>query len=369
MSQVLKYKEVFGKILESKLPFVLYKKPEEEDVYGFIQKDVNIWFVQDFEKDQGFVFSPYEGEEEKILLKSDARLTFEMDDLDISTAYKGMNVQGLFNDSVVAPDTEADKQKHINVVNKAIDSLKKGEIDKVVLTRAELWKAGKVNFSAIYRDLVNTYDDAFVYIWFHPMVGMWIGATPELLIEKDDNYIHSTAIAGTRKYNNAEDSVIEWGSKELQEQKIVSDYIVEVFEKNLMTSIREFGPETIHAGKVEHLKTDITGEMSESTNFNYLIGSLHPTPAVGGVPLKKAKQFIKDNEGHRRDFYTGFLGELNIDNHTELYVNLRCLQVVRDGVKFFVGGGITEDSLAESEWEETVNKSNTLKDIVLNHLS
>ncbi len=195
---------------------------------------------------------------------------------------------------------------------------------------------------------------------------MWIGATPELLVERDEEYIHSTALAGTRDVESENE---DWGGKEILEQKLVSDYVVNVFEKNLLTSVREFGPETIQAGKLEHLKTDITGELTSSSNFNYLIGSLHPTPAVCGVPLLKSNDFIKGNEGYSRDFYTGFLGELNINNHTELYVNLRCLQVQNDGVKFFVGGGVTKDSVAELEWEETVNKSKTLKDIVLNHLS
>lgn len=368
MSQKLKYKEVFGKILQSKLPFVLYKKPEEEEVYGLIQKDVNMWFVQDFETDKGFVFAPYDNKEEKVLIKSDAKMTFDMGDLEVSVpdGYKSMDVNGLFSGDIIQPNFHTLEDSHIDLVKKGIEAVKAGKIDKVVLTRSELWEAKNIDFSAIFKDLVNAYDDAFVYIWFHPLVGMWIGATPELLVEKDDEYIHSTAIAGTRSILGGGEN---WGKKEKEEQKLVSDYVVDIFEKNLLSSIREFGPETIKAGNLEHLKTDITGELSSASNINYLINSLHPTPAVCGIPLAESVKFIKENEGYERNFYTGFLGELNIDNHTELYVNLRCLQVVREGVKFFVGGGITSDSKAEDEWTETVNKSKTLKDIVLNHLS
>jgi isochorismate synthase len=368
MSQELKYKEVFGKILQSKLPFVLYKKPEEDEVYGLIQKDVNMWFVQDFETDKGFVFAPYNNKEEKVLIKSDAKMTFDMGDLEVSTPanYKNIDVNGLFGSEIIAPDFSKLEDEHLEIVKKGIEAVKTGKLDKVVLTRAELWEAKKVDFSAIFKDLVNTYNDAFVYIWFHPLVGMWIGATPELLVEKDDEFIHSTAIAGTRNIIGGGDN---WNNKEKQEQKIVSDYVVNIFEKNLLSSIRQFGPETIQAGNLEHLKTDITGELSSASNINYLINSLHPTPAVCGIPLAEAKEFINKNEISQRNFYTGFLGELNIDNHTELYVNLRCLQVVKQGVKFFVGGGITTDSNPADEWTETVNKSKTLKDIVLNHLS
>ncbi|MCK5825149.1 MAG: chorismate-binding protein [Ichthyobacteriaceae bacterium] len=367
MGETLKYKEVFGKILESKLPFVLYKKPEEDDVYGIMQKNVNIWFVKDFDKDEGFVFSPYENEQERVLLKPDAKMKFEMDDLDITSGYKGLNVNGYFDQSVEQPDSLVNKIKHINIVEKAISDIKEGKLSKVVISREELWKAKKVDFAAVFQDLVNTYNDAFVYIWFHPMVGMWIGATPELLIERDDDYIHATSLAATRPLLEGVDE--EWGDKEKDEQQMVTDFVLDTFEKNLLTSIQVHGVETVQAGGVEHLKTDVTGELTSASDINYLINSLHPTPAVCGVPFHKAQRFLKEHEGYERNFYAGFLGEINMNNHTELYVNLRCMQVVRNGVKLFVGGGITKDSNAESEWDETVKKSNTLKDIVLNHLS
>lgn len=368
MSQPLKYKEAFNKILQSKLPFVLYKKPEEDEVYGLIQKDNNLWFVQDFEKEKGFVFSPYNNEKEKIILKSDAKIIFDMDDLDITMSYKKMDVNGLFSDGVKQINPETNKQKYLDLVNNAKKNIIAGTIDKVVISREELWEAQKVDFSAIFKDLINTYNDAFIYIWFHPQIGMWIGATPELLLERDDQYIHSVALAGTRKLN-ADNKKINWGEKEKVEHEMVSKYVKSIFERNLLTNIQKFAPETVEAGNIEHIKTDITGELSDNSDVNYLLRSLHPTPAVCGFPLKKAQEFIDENEGYDRDFYTGYLGELNIENHTELYVNLRCLQVQKKGVKFFAGGGITNKSMAEDEWDETESKLKTLKDIVLNHLS
>jgi isochorismate synthase len=360
----LKYKEAFAKILKSKLPFVLYSKPDEEDVYGFLQKDVNLWFVQDLEKDKGFVFAPYSSEQEKILIKSDAKLHFDMEGSDEGFNFKSMQVDNLFENKVEGPDQKIEKEKHIKLVSKAIESLKDGELDKVVIAREELWKANKVDFSAIYSDLVFEYPEAFVYIFFHPLVGMWIGATPELFLEFDDESAHSNSLAATKK----SDDNRAWTEKEEQEQQIVSDYIQEIFDKNMLNAVKTHGPRTVQAGALEHLKSDITGLVSEMTNFNYLINQLHPTPAVCGQPLDKAKEFIENNEGFNRYFYTGFLGELNIDDRSEFYVNLRCLQVVREGVKFFMGGGITAKSDPEAEWNETTAKSAVLKDIVLKHL-
>ena len=112
----------------------------------------------------------------------------------------------------------------------------------------------------------------------------------------------------------------------------------------------------------------------------------NPTPAVCGLPKDAAKQFILNNENYNREFYTGFLGELNmktqqkarlgkrnIENRaytytkrsTQLYVNLRCMQLKGNKAMVYVGGGITQSSIAEREWEETVSKSLVIKSILL----
>ena len=101
-----------------------------------------------------------------------------------------------------------------------------------------------------------------------------------------------------------------------------------------------------------------------------LIDKLHPTPAVCGLPKETAKQFILKNEGYDREFYTGFLGELNIDfrtfkkDNSDLFVNLRCMEVEKNTATIYVGCGITKDSIPEMEYIETVNKSMTIRKVV-----
>ena len=101
-----------------------------------------------------------------------------------------------------------------------------------------------------------------------------------------------------------------------------------------------------------------------------LIRALHPTPAVCGLPRENAKQFILENEQYNRSFYTGFLGELNfqknktVSESSSLFVNLRCMNIIDKKVSIFVGGGITKDSNAKKEWEETVSKSKVMKRVL-----
>ena len=132
------------------------------------------------------------------------------------------------------------------------------------------------------------------------------------------------------------------------------------------TDILKVSPiETIKAGNVLHLLTKIYGALKlDKYNLKNFINALHPTPAICGIPRKKAKQFILDSEGYNREFYTGFLGELNSEERSELYVNLRCMQLKQNNAIIYVGGGITKDSIPEKEWIETVNKTNTIKKVL-----
>ena len=91
---------------------------------------------------------------------------------------------------------------------------------------------------------------------------------------------------------------------------------------------------------------------------------MHPTPAVCGLPKQSAKDFILQNENYNRDFYTGFLGEINILNKTDLFVNLRCIQIVDNIAYIYIGCGITKDSIPDKEFLETVNKSITMKRVI-----
>ena len=114
----------------------------------------------------------------------------------------------------------------------------------------------------------------------------------------------------------------------------------------------------------------IEGVINKKSNLKEVVSVLHPTPAVCGFPMQKAKKFIFENEGYDRSYYTGFLGELNIKGDyinkpkSDLFVNLRCMQVVKNMAHIYVGCGITKDSIPEKEFLETVNKSMTMKIIL-----
>ena len=87
--------------------------------------------------------------------------------------------------------------------------------------------------------------------------------------------------------------------------------------------------------------------------------ALHPTPAVGGVPKQIALDFIGHHERLNRSLYSGFLGVVSPEQ-TSLYVNLRCMSIQDHMATVYVGGGITEKSDPQDEWQEVLQKANTM---------
>jgi isochorismate synthase len=144
---------------------------------------------------------------------------------------------------------------------------------------------------------------------------------------------------------------------------LVCRYIINCFKKIRLREYLEQGPKTVVAGNVMHLKTDYEVDMKE-VNFpqlgSVMLKLLHPTSAVCGMPLEASIQFLKEQEGYQREFYSGYLGPVNYQNESSIFVNLRCLQLLEGKARLYAGAGVTVDSVPEKEWEETEMKMKSL---------
>lgn len=357
---------------DSDLPFVLYRKPNKEIIRGILQKDDNLYITSTF-KESGFVFSPFDPDLNAILFP-----------LEKSKILSGFYTQPEFesvekkNVSELTPENELLKENHIQLVKKGIESIEINELKKVVLSRKEEVKIKEISNGAtiinLFERLINKYPSAFVYCWYHPSVGLWFGASPESLFSLEKKTFRTMSLAGTQKYD--EDTKVIWSEKEKEEQTLVTDFLETALEK-IVPILMISKPATVKAGNVIHLKTEVGGTINTRVcDIPCLIKRLHPTPAVCGLPKESAMNFIKENENYDREFYTGFLGELNFDDEAfenkvktkesfaDFYVNLRCMKVNKDIATIFVGGGITKDSLPEDEWNETVHKTSTMLQIL-----
>ncbi|WP_104733920.1 chorismate-binding protein [Hanstruepera ponticola] len=369
--------ELFFNVLEShyneSLPFVVYRKSNKTNLIGLLQNNTDINFVSSF-TESGFVMAPFDNENDPIIIPLKNAKHIETDD------YQEID----FNEHQEQFDSnQKDKQSHIDLVSKGIVAIKDEKFDKVVLSRKEDVEIKEGNPFKLFKKLLDSYPQAFVYCWFHPETGLWLGATPETLLEIENKRLTTMSLAGTKPYKGTVN--VNWSAKEIQEQKIVTDYLVEQLD-NQIDSLQISDTQTIRAGNLVHLKTMVSGILkSKGNSLKNVINKLHPTPAVCGFPKVAAKHFILENENYNRAFYTGYLGELNyeknqsrnrnfrnIENNayssikkvTNLFVNLRCMKLLGNKAQVYVGGGITSDSNPEQEWEETVAKTTTIKKVL-----
>ncbi|WP_273567097.1 chorismate-binding protein [Maribacter halichondriae] len=354
--------------LSKKLPFVVYRKPRASDLIAILQEDDQLHQISDY-TETGFLFAPFDTNGPSYFFKPDTVLR----DNTVLHKESGQNKTDL-NFHIVA------KTLHLALVEKGISEIKKGTFDKVVLSRNLEVECSKQPLE-LFQSLISKYDSALRYLWYHPKIGMWSGATPEILLRIENNRFTTMSLAGTQRF--IEDIDPTWDTKEIEEQKLVTQYIFEAL-KGKIIDLQVSETESVRAGMLWHLRTKLSGIMQNG--LAEIIKALHPTPAVCGLPKEAAKNFILQNENYNRDFYTGFLGELNfktdtarssnrrnIENRayksvkvsTELFVNLRCMQLTDQKAIIYVGGGITKDSHPEKEWEETVAKSKTMLNIVL----
>jgi len=320
--------------------FAIYRWPSEISV--------NYCSGPDSDKaGDGFTFTSFDTKLNKPLFLSikDRQTAESFTELINELAVKSSDDSSLGNSNEV--DTLQSKY------NKGFESIQSdiqdGVIQKAILSRKITASYKTEDLDQLFENTLNSHPSAMVYCFYHPTSGLWIGASPELILRQEGNKYKTTSLAGTK---SSEDTA--WRQKELDEQKIVTNFITN--NLNSINSKFTLGNlETVKAGNIYHLKQLIEFELTKG-NLIEVVNKLHPTPAIGGYPKEEAYNSIKKSESHSREYYCGYLGEVNDDN-SRLYVNLRCIRIYDNQIQIFVGGGITKDSILEDEWEECNRKA------------
>lgn len=332
----------------------------------------------------GFIFAPFDASAERIFLDADLAFSFENGQLEKFESTDGSSLDKLFAEKLNADD-DATNDLHLGkalridpsisshfmeLVARAVSSIDAHVFEKVVLSRTKaVDRKDDFNVVNAFQKLCRLYGNALISFVTLPNEGSWLGASPELLVSVQDKRIFkTTALAGTQAYSQGVNiKSVAWTQKDIEEQALVERYIISCFKKIRLREYDEHGPRTVVAGNLIHLKSDFTVDM-EATNFptlgSVMLQLLHPTSAVCGQPLDTALEFIRKHENYDRQFYAGYLGPVNFKNRTDIFVNLRCLQVLKESLILYAGAGITQDSIPEMEWEETELKLNTLLTVI-----
>lgn len=236
-------------------------------------------------------------------------------------------------------------------------ALRMGEAEKVVLSRCADVAVGGIDAEEVFFRACAAYPHLFVALIHSPLCGTWLMATPEALLRGTGGVWHTMALAGTK----AADSIEAWSDKNISEQAYVARYIEERL-KPQVCSLSASQVYTAQAAGLCHLRTDFRFE-ADAAQLPELLAALHPTPAVCGIPQAAAQGVISRAERHVRRYYSGFCGWIG-QERTDIFVSLRCMELLANECKLYAGGGILRESTMGAEWQETEAKMQTMKRLI-----
>ena len=348
--------------------FVIYRSPQEDPVLIFQStgKLLRLEKLDELNGKAGFVFAPFQ-------ITDSSPLILMQPDI-IIKGWEDIKNHLLQEEDCIEADPQdvnngKDSQKTDNYDSYSqafslfITSLMEKKFEKLVLSRTSTCtKDISFSLEKALQNACERYADAFVYLYHTPETGTWLGSTPEILLSGEEEHWNTVALAGTLPFHRA--SLPDaWSEKNIREQQLVADYVGNQLNSfGIKSDVK--GPFTVRAGELAHLKSEFSFDLPEKKQLGSLLRLLHPTPAVCGLPKEEAYQFILANEGYDRRYYSGFLGWINPDGKTDLYVNLRCMEISASCLTLYAGGGLLSHSELELEWKETEAKLQTMLAII-----
>ncbi len=349
--------EIVDQLWTDERPFALYKLPRSSSAHLLLGSSSSIeryCSVSDLPVKGGFVMAPFSPSDATPMIV----LTPQEEHILPLTLSKESTKKGE-EEPCLAPMSEDYSEQFSHYIT----AIKEGIAEKLVLARRRTQPLhGHTTPSAVWQEATMLYPDAYVYLFYSKDTGLWMGASPEVLLSGKGAEWSTMALAGTQPLH---DGVLPsvWSEKNRAEQAYVATYIRNICSA-MKLEARESLPHSVQAGTMAHLKTDFSFRLSAYEQLPRLLDALHPTPAVCGFPKGAAQAFIGAQKQDERSYYSGFLGRIDPEGQTDIYVNIRCMQWQGQEVTLYAGGGLVASSQEEEEWVETERKMHTMARLV-----
>lgn len=235
-------------------------------------------------------------------------------------------------------------------VEEALDEIRRGALEKVVLAREVHLEADQPLSTGLLLDRLRTQQPG---CFIHHAQGL-IGASPELLIRRIGRDVESRPMAGTARVGTAAFDRLGTSPKDQLEHRFVVDYVAGVLGSLCETLDVPATPMTWAFSSVAHLTTPIGGRLLDAAPSALALARLlHPTPAVAGTPVAAAVRTIARIEASSRGRYAGPVGWVDRHGDGEWVLALRGAELRGPNLAVLrAGAGIVTGSDSEAEWAE-----------------
>lgn len=256
-----------------------------------------------------------------------------------------------------------------NAVREALEALRRGSIEKVVLARTMRARLPEYpRFSRLLRTLAVRSPRSYLFLVEPTWGTAFLGATPELLVRRGGGRLQTAAIAGSRPRGrtDAEDEALGRAllasSKEAWEHELVARFLRSVLARRGLTYSTPIERGLLRLPNVQHLQTLFDADADPDGHVLRLANELHPTPAVGGSPREAALPLLTRLEARSRSWYAGPVGWFDLAGDGEFVVAIRSATVRGNEATLWAGCGIVEGSDPAEEWAESRAKFQLLAD-------
>jgi para-aminobenzoate synthetase component 1 len=197
-----------------------------------------------------------------------------------------------------------------------------------------------------------------------------ISTSPEQFIKKDGSRIVTRPIKGTRPRGKTQlqdkklAEELELSEKDRAELLMIID-----LERNDLGRVSEFGSISAdtkytieYYQSVMHATAEVRAKLMPDKDILDLIHAMFPGGSITGAPKVRAMEIIDELEPNRRGIYCGSFGYIGFNEHAELNISIRTLQLIQSRIFYNVGSGIVWDSDPKEEYYETVAKGKAIED-------
>jgi salicylate biosynthesis isochorismate synthase/menaquinone-specific isochorismate synthase len=252
----------------------------------------------------------------------------------------------------------------------AVERIRRGEIEKVVLAREVIVRAGAAHDpAAIFAAIREGFPSCFNFCVGTPEAA-FIGASPELLVRCAGRSVSTVGLAGSTRRSSdpaVDDHLAEkllTSPKDRSEQGLVVEGIVKALGRLSVWVEAAEEPGIVKVANIQHLATPVVAQLAQPRTAIELAGTLHPTPAVGGEPWKKANAVMDEVEGLDRGWYAGPVGWMDGSGDGEFCVALRSALLRDREAHLYAGVGVVADSDPAAELAETEIKLGALLPLI-----
>jgi menaquinone-specific isochorismate synthase len=242
-------------------------------------------------------------------------------------------------------------------VGRAVSRIRAGDLRKVVLATAlEADLESVVEIPDTLERFRRTYPECYRFLVQPMEMAGFFGPPPERLVSMDGQQVETEALAGSAERGDTpeEDAALarslETSGKIEHEQALVVDAIRDRLEPLGKVTVGE--REVRKLANIQHLRTPITAMLDGDEHVLDVVEALHPTPAVGGLPPERAREFIRETEPFDRGWYASPVGWFDAAGDGEFVVGIRSAVAGGRRATLYAGNGIVADSDPEEEWAE-----------------